>query len=249
MFVVSANLSQWRHCPFFVLSVNMGERYDIASTNLLRRRPEKQVLGRSGVVLARNLVGTGIRGSLNGGAMLGPPGSPFSAAWLQRMRNLTFKGYGYGDLSMILYECCQWPDKYAKSHPSLVRGTPSMRIAPSTLPRCHDWANDSRSLASMNKLPHQHHLCNPRMRADEWPAQLSRIASREGTTALHFSGSGSAVRSRVQEQAVLPWALGHAVAQLGGAGALTVQQRTCVELAQAWQKSMDRSSPPPPPPP
>ena len=89
----------------------------------------------------------------------------------------------------------------------------------------------------MTKLPSQHHMCNPRMRADEWPAQLSRIASREGTAALHFSGSSSAVRSRVQEHAVLKWALAHAVAQIGGAGALTEQQRTCVELARAWQES------------
>lgn len=236
VFVVSANMSRWLQCPFFVLSVNMGERYDIASAELLGQATEKQGVGRPGVVVVRNLVGTGIRGRLNGAAMLGPPGSPFSAAWLQRMRNLTFKGYGYGDLNLVLYECCQWPDKYARSHPNLVRGTPSMRIAPSTLPRCHVWANDSRSLASLSKLPHQHHLCNPRMRADEWPAQLSRIASREGTAALHFSGSSSAVRSRVQDHAVLTWALAHAVAQVGGAGALTVQQRTCVEMARAWQE-------------
>ena len=237
MFVVSANMSRWRHCPYFVLSVNAGERYDIASAELLGQATEKQGLGGPGRVLARNLVGTGIRGRLNGAAMLGPPGSPFSAAWLQRMRNLTFKGYGYGDVNLQMYECCQWPDKYAKSHPSLVRGTPSMRIAPSTLPRCHVWANDSRSLGSMTKLPNQHHRCNPRMRDDEWPAQLSRIASREGTAALHFSGSSSSVRSLVQEHAVLKWALAHAVAQIGGAGALTEQQRTCIELARAWQES------------
>ena len=89
------------------------------------------------------------------------------------------------------------------------RGTPSMRIAPSTLPRCHVWANDSRSLGSMTKLPNQHHRCNPRMRDDEWPEQLSCIASREGTAALHFSGSSSSVRSLVQEHAVFKWALAH----------------------------------------
>ena len=191
MFVVSANMSRWLQCPYFVLSVNAGERYDIASAELLGQATEKQGLGGPGRVLARNLVGTGIRGGLNGwrAAMLGPPGSPFSAAWLQRMRNLTFKGYGYGDVNLQMYECCQWPDKYAKSHPSLVRGTPSMRsmrIAPSTLPRCHVWANDSRSLGNMTKLTNQHHRCNPRMRDDEWPEQLSRIASREGTARFIF---------------------------------------------------------------
>ena len=192
-------MSRWLHCPYFVLSVNAGERYDIASAELLGQATEKQGSGGPGRVVARNLVGT------------------------------------FHNLQM--YECCQWPDKYAKSHPSLVRGTPSMRIAPSTLPRCHVWANDSRSLRSMTKLPNQHHRCNPRMRDDEWPAQLSRIASREGTAALHFSGSSSSVRSLVQEHAVLKWALAHAVAQIGGAGALTEQQRTCIELARAWQES------------
>ena len=237
VFVVSANMSRWLHCPYFVLSVNAGERYDIASAELLEQGTEKQGSGRPGLVLARNLVGTGIRGRLNGAAMLGPPGSPFSAAWLQRMRNLTFKGYGYGDVNLQMYECCQWPDRYLKYHPSLVRGTSAMRIAPSTLPRCHVWANDSRAIGRMTKLPNQHHMCSPRMRADEWFAQLSRIASREGTAALHFSGSSSAVRSRVQEHAVLEWALAHAVAQIGGAGALTEQQRTCVDLARAWLES------------
>ena len=164
-------MSRWLHCPYFVLSVNAGERYDIASAELLGQATEKQGSGGPGRVVARNLVGT------------------------------------FHNLQM--YECCQWPDKYAKSHPSLVRGTPSMRIAPSTLPRCHVWANDSRSLRSMTKLPNQHHRCNPRMRDDEWPEQLSCIASREGTAALHFSGSSSSVRSLVQEHAVFKWALAH----------------------------------------
>ena len=164
-------MSRWLHCPYFVLSVNAGERYDIASAELLGQATEKQGSGGPGRVVARNLVGT------------------------------------FHNLQM--YECCQWPDKYAKSHPSLVRGTPSMRIAPSTLPRCHVWANDSRSLGSMTKLPNQHHRCNPRMRDDEWPEQLSCIASREGTAALHFSGSSSSVRSLVQEHAVFKWALAH----------------------------------------
>ena len=53
------------------------------------------------------------------------------------------------------------------------------------------------------------HRCNPRMRDDEWPEQLSCIASREGTAALHFSGSSSSVRSLVQEHAVFKWALAH----------------------------------------
>ena len=91
MFVVSANMSRWLHCPYFVLSVNAGERYDIASAELLEQGTEKQGSGRPGLVLARNLVGTGIRGRLNGAAMLGPPGSPFSAARL----NI----YGYGLLN------------------------------------------------------------------------------------------------------------------------------------------------------
>ena len=117
-------MSRWLHCPYFVLSVNAGERYDIASAELLGQATEKQGSGGPGRVVARNLVGTGIRGRLNGAAMLGPPGSPFSAAWLQRMRNLTFKGYGYGDVNLQMYECCQWPDKYAKSHPSLVAPRP-----------------------------------------------------------------------------------------------------------------------------
>ena len=41
VFVVSANMSRWLHCPYFVLSVNAGERYDIASAELLEQGTEK----------------------------------------------------------------------------------------------------------------------------------------------------------------------------------------------------------------
>ena len=47
VFVVSANMSRWLQCPFFVLSVNMGERYDIASAELLGQATEKQGVGRA----------------------------------------------------------------------------------------------------------------------------------------------------------------------------------------------------------
>ena len=225
VFVTSANLTRWRRCPF-VMSGNTGDAYDVAAGE----RGLRAVEARDGVV------GAGTSGLLNCGALVAAPRTPFGVAWLHEMRSPLrsgkprYSGHGWGDVGMALNLCSHWPHTYAEHHPGSLLGTPALRIAPWTLPRCHAWSNTSAGLAAIRKLPQQHRACAAT--AAEWRAQLDRIAARDGTHALHFANRGS--RSRAQQQTTLHWALDHAVAQVGGDGALDPGQRGCVGLAREW---------------
>ena len=135
VFVTSANLTRWRRCPF-VMSGNTGDAYDVAAGE----RGLRAVEARDGVV------GAGTSGLLNCGALVAAPRTPFGAAWLHEMRSPLrsgkprYSGHGWGDVGMALNLCSHWPHTYAEHHPGALLGTPALRIAPWTLPRCHAWA-------------------------------------------------------------------------------------------------------------
>ena len=63
----------------------------------------------------------------------------------------------YSDFAWLHAQLCShWPHTYAEHHPGALLGTPALRIAPWTLPRCHAWSNSSAGLAAIRKLPQQH---------------------------------------------------------------------------------------------